>query len=112
LRRYAELFNARDWDGLRALFGDESRLDLVSRWQRRGPSAAQYWTRYSEIAESEHLRAQPGLIDGVPVIAMFRSGASRPAYFMQLVWDGGRIALARDFRYVPYIAQDARFTPA
>jgi RNA polymerase sigma-70 factor, ECF subfamily len=112
MRRYAELFNARDWDGLRALFGEESRLDLVTRWQRRGPSAAQYCSRYAVIAESEQLSAQPGLVDGVPVIAMFRAGASRPAYFVQLAWERGRIALVRDFHYVPYIAHDAHFTPA
>jgi RNA polymerase sigma-70 factor, ECF subfamily len=112
LRRYAELFNGRDWDGLRQLFGDQARLDLVSRSQRRGPSAAQYCSRYAVIAESEQLSAQAGLIDGVPVIAMFRAGASRPAYFVQLVWQRGQIALVRDFHYVPYIAEDAAFTPA
>jgi RNA polymerase sigma-70 factor, ECF subfamily len=31
LDRYATFFNARDWDGLRSLVGDECRLDLVSR---------------------------------------------------------------------------------
>jgi RNA polymerase sigma-70 factor, ECF subfamily len=112
MRRYAQLFNARDWDGLRALFGEESRLDLVTRWQRRGPSAVQYCSRYAVIAESEQLTAQPGLVDGAPVIAMFRAGASRPAYFVQLLWEHGRIALVRDFHYVPYIADDALFTPA
>jgi RNA polymerase sigma-70 factor (ECF subfamily) len=112
MRRYATLFNARDWDGLRALFGEESRLDLVTRWQRRGPSAAQYCSRYAVIAETEQLSAQPGVVDGVPVIAMFRAGAGRPAYFVQLVWEHGRIALVRDFHYVPYIADDALFTPA
>jgi RNA polymerase sigma factor (sigma-70 family) len=111
MRRYAALFNARDWDGLRALFGEESRLDLITRSQRRGPSAAQYCSRYAVIAETEQLSAQPGLVDGVPVIAMFRAGAVRPAYFVQLVWERGRIALVRDFHYVPYIADDALFTP-
>jgi hypothetical protein len=34
--RYAALFNARDWEGIRALLADEVRLDLVSRSQRFG----------------------------------------------------------------------------
>jgi RNA polymerase sigma-70 factor, ECF subfamily len=110
LRRYADLFNARNWDGLRALFGEESRLDLVSRWQRRGPSAAHYFTRYAEITREEPLRAEPGRVDGRPAIAVFRPGADRPAYFVEVQWDGGRIALIRDFHHVPYIAQGARFT--
>jgi RNA polymerase sigma-70 factor (ECF subfamily) len=50
LRTYARLFNARDWDALRALFGEETRLDVVSRYQRQGRSAAQYYTQYGDIA--------------------------------------------------------------
>ena len=49
-------------------------------------------------------------MDGVPVIAIFRPAASsRPAYFLQLRWEGDHIALVRDFRYVPYIAEGTRF---
>jgi len=112
LRRYADLFNARDWDGLRALFGEETRLDVVSRYQRRGKTAAGYFTRYSEIAPREDLRAQPGWVDGVPVIAIFRAGADRPAYFVRIDWRDQGLGQIRDFRYVPYIAVDAAFTPA
>src|SRR5262249_49812055 len=59
LQRYADLFNARSWDALRAQFAEEARLDVVSRTQRRGPGAAQYYTRYAEIIEVEDLRAEP-----------------------------------------------------
>lgn len=111
LRRYADLFNARDWDALRALFGEETRLDVVSRYQRRGRSAAQYFTRYAESAPLEDLRAEAGWVDGVPTIAMFRpASSSRPAYFIRLNWRDDRIAQVRDFRYVPYIAREAIFT--
>jgi len=108
LRRYAELFNARDWEGLRALFGEETRLDLVSRAQRQGPFAAQYLTRYAEVAPREQLRAEACLVDGVPVIAMYRPAASdRPAYFVKLSWSGRELSLIRDYHYVPYIAVEA-----
>jgi RNA polymerase sigma-70 factor (ECF subfamily) len=111
LRRYADLFNARDWDALRALFGEETRLDVVSRYQRRGRSAAQYYTQYSELAGLEDLRAEAGWVDGAPAIAMFRPASnSRPAYFIRLHWHEERIAQVRDFRYVPYIADEAIFT--
>ncbi len=111
LRRYAELFNARNFDGLRALFGEETRLDVVSRYQRRGRSAAQYFTRYEELAPLEDLRAVPGWVEGVAVLAIFRPAASeRPTYFVQLQWGGQQVAQVRDFRYVPYIAQEAVFT--
>jgi RNA polymerase sigma-70 factor (ECF subfamily) len=110
LRRYADLFNALDWDGLRALFGEETRLHVVARYEGRGPAASQYFTRYADIAPVEQLRAQAGRVDGVPALAMFRPGSNRPAYFVLLDWRGDRIAEVRDFRYVPYIAVDATFT--
>lgn len=110
LRRYAELFNARDWDALRALMGEEARLDLVSRWQRRGASAAHYYSRYAEVMRSENLRAESGTVDGVPAIALFRPGSTRPAYFLCLEWRGDEVALIRDFRYAPYIADSASFS--
>src|SRR5262250_477417 len=48
LQRYADLFNARNWDALRAQFAEEARLDLVSRHLRRGAGAPEYYTRYAE----------------------------------------------------------------
>src|SRR5205823_6393730 len=36
LARYAALFNARDWDGVRSMLAEDVRLDLVSRMQRAG----------------------------------------------------------------------------
>ena len=111
LQRYADLFNARNWDALRAQFAEEARLDVVARTQRRGPGTAQYYTRYAEIIEVENLRAEPGAVDGVPVIAIYRPASSpTPAYFVQVHWHEGRIALIRDFRYVPYITDGARYT--
>lgn len=110
LRQYADLFNARDWDGLRALMGKEARVELVSRWQRRGSSAAGYYSKYAEVAASEDLRAEAGFADGVPIIAVYRSDSTRPAYFIRLNWEQGRVMQVRDFYYVPYIAEGARFT--
>jgi RNA polymerase sigma-70 factor (ECF subfamily) len=110
LQRYVDLFNDRNWDALRALLGEESRLDLVSRAHRRGAAAAEYYGRYAEIADREQLRAEVGAVDGVAAIAIFRPASSRvPAYFVVLEWDGDRVALIRDFRYVPYITAGARY---
>ncbi|MGZ3496912.1 MAG: sigma-70 family RNA polymerase sigma factor [Vulcanimicrobiaceae bacterium] len=110
LRRYVDLFNGRDWNGLRALVAEESRLDQVSLVQRR-ITDARYFDRYAEIVKSEEIRAEAGWVDGVPAIAMYRPASNTvPAYFVLLEWTGGRISLIRDFRYVPYIASDARFS--
>ena len=111
LRQYAHLFNAHDWDALRALFGEETRLDLVSRYQRQGQSAANYYSNYEQLAPREELRAEAGSVDGVPAIAVFRLASSRtPAYFVRLDWRDDHLSRVRDFRYVPYIAGEATFT--
>jgi hypothetical protein len=110
LRRYVDLFNDRNWEGLRALLGDESRLDLVSRMQQ-GVAEAGYYDRYAEIIKTEDIRAEAGSVDGVPAIAMFRPASSTaPAYFLLLESENRRVSLIRDFRYVPYIANGARFS--
>ena len=112
LRNYVDLFNDRNWNGLRALLGEESRLDLVSRFQRRMADAG-YFDRYAEHLKTEDIRAEDGLVDGIPVIAMFRPSASTaPAYFILLESEGGRISRVRDFRYVPYISKEAHFSRA
>lgn len=111
MRRYADRFNARDWDGLRALLADDSRLDLVARWQRRGPEATEYYGRYAALADVEGLRAQVGTVDGAHVVAMFRGTAAEPAYYVCLEADDDRIALVRDFRHVPYIGDEGGFIP-
>ena len=111
LRHYALLFNARDWDGLRALFGDETRLDLVSRYQRRGRLASIYFVQYERLTTLENLRAEAGWVDDVPVLAVFRPPSDQqPAYFIRLEWKGNGLDGVRDFYYVPYIAAEARFT--
>jgi RNA polymerase sigma-70 factor, ECF subfamily len=110
LQRYVDLFNDRNWEKLRALLGEESRLDVVSRVQQRLKDAG-YYDRYAEYLKTQDIRAEAGFVDGVPAIAMFIPPASAtPAYFILLEWDGGRVSLIRDFRYVPYIATDAHFS--
>jgi RNA polymerase sigma-70 factor, ECF subfamily len=112
LQRYVDLFNERNWNGLRALIGEETRLDVVSRVQQRAATSG-YYDRYANVLQTEDLRAEAGFVDGVPAIAMFRPASSTtPAYFILLEAQGNRIALIRDFRYVPYIAQGAHFSPS
>lgn len=106
LERYAALFNARDWDGVRALVSDDCRLDLVSKSQRRGKQVGAYFGRY----EREDVRVAPVALEGRLALAAYVAGATAPAYFILLDFDGsGRVEAIRDFRYVPYIAAEATF---
>jgi RNA polymerase sigma-70 factor, ECF subfamily len=108
LDRYAALFNARDWDGLRALIADDCRLDLVSKSQRRGKTVGEYFARY----EREDLSFRVVRVEGQLALAVHPRGAARAAYFVLLEWESGRVRAIRDFRYVPYIAAEAELSPA
>lgn len=106
LERYAALFNARDWDGVRALIGEACRLDLVSRSQRRGKQVDLYFTQYAK----DQITLRVVALDGRLALAAHAGGATAPSYFILLDWADGRVQAIRDFRYVPYIAAEA--TPA
>jgi RNA polymerase sigma factor (sigma-70 family) len=107
LARYAALFNARDWDGVRAMLVDDVKLDLVSRWKATGRrQISTYFTNYDSVTDW-HL--VPGWLESREVLAVLRDPrAARPAYFIELRFvDDDRVAAIRDFRYVPYIAHEA-----
>lgn len=49
-----------------------------------------------------------GWLDGREVVAAFRRpGDERAGYFIELTLDGNCVTEIRDFRYVPYIAEEA-----
>jgi RNA polymerase sigma-70 factor (ECF subfamily) len=104
--RYARLFNARDWDGVRAMLADDVRLDLVSRSRRAGKAEVSgYVTQY---AAHTGWRLAPAWLEGREVVAAFRNDADeRPGYFIELTLRDGLVTGIRDFRYVPYIGQEA-----
>lgn len=106
LLRYAALFNARDFDGVRDMLVDEVKLDLVSRDQRKGrANVAVYFTNYSKLSDW-HL--VPGWLEGREVLAVFLSPeAEKPSYFVELRFVDEGVAEIRDFRYVKYICRDA-----
>ena len=111
LERYATLFNARDWDGVRALVSDDCRLDLVSKSQRHGKQVGMYFARYEQ---EQRLVARVLRVDGQLALGVFAAGAAddKPAYFILLEHEAGQVTRIRDFRYVPYIAAEALIEPA
>jgi RNA polymerase sigma factor (sigma-70 family) len=104
LQRYANLFNAHDWDGVRALLADDVKLDLVSRRKLAGREVGTYFTNYESLHDW-HLA--PAWLDGRELLGVRRDpSAARPDYVIVLTWQGGRVQMIRDYRYVPYIAQE------
>jgi hypothetical protein len=103
--RYVALFNARDWDGVRAMLAEDVQLDLVSRAQRAGRAVGNYLTNYDRLHD---WRLAPAWLEGREVIAVFRApDEARPGYFIELRFEGDKIKKIRDFRYVPYVIGDA-----
>jgi RNA polymerase sigma-70 factor (ECF subfamily) len=103
--RYVALFNARDWDGVRALLAEDVQLDLVSRAQRAGRAVGDYMSNYERYSD---WRLAPAWLEGSEVIAVFRAPEdARPGYFIELTVENGKVRFIRDFRYVPYVMQDA-----
>lgn len=106
LARYVALFNARDWDGVQAMLLEDVRLDLVAKSQRRGKAVGAYFGRYAQ--ETGNL-LRLGWIDGRPALGLFRGDPEVLVNVVLLEVDAGRVALIRDFRYVPYLATDLVF---
>jgi RNA polymerase sigma factor (sigma-70 family) len=106
--RYAQLFNARDWDALRALLAEDVELDLVSRVQRRGRvEVGSYFHNY-DLVDDWYL--VPATLDGREVLAVYRARSDeRPSYFILLRWQERQLRSIVDYRYVPYVAEEAVF---
>ncbi|HUP06027.1 MAG TPA: sigma-70 family RNA polymerase sigma factor [Caldimonas sp.] len=105
LKRYAALFGAHDWDGVRALLADDVRLDLVSRRKAAGRrDVARYFGNY---ARTPGWHVAPAWFDGREVLAVEEAGsAGARRYVIELAWRESRVIAIRDFRYVPYIVQE------
>jgi RNA polymerase sigma factor (sigma-70 family) len=104
--RYVALFNAQNWDGLRALLADDVRLHQSTYPLRVGAAdVGMFFTIYAKFGG---VRLQPAWVEGREVIAVFEGGVgAEPSYFMWLEWRDGRISFIRDYRYARYIVNDA-----
>lgn len=104
--RYAALFNARDWDALRALLVDDVRLEQSAFAPRVG--AADVGMFFGTYAKLEAVFVAPAWLEGREVLAVFEAeGDPKPIYVMRLEWRDGRIAFIRDYRYVRYVMEGA-----
>ncbi|MEI9419473.1 sigma-70 family RNA polymerase sigma factor [Mesorhizobium sp. Cs1321R2N1] len=109
--RYVNLFNQRDWDGLRALLADDVQLHQSMHPPRAG--AADVGMFFTIYAKSDGLWLRPAWVEGREVIAVFEDrAAAKPSHFMWLEWREGRISFIRDYRYVRYILEDAELVLA
>jgi RNA polymerase sigma factor (sigma-70 family) len=105
LVRYAALFGAHDWDGVRALLADDVRLEVVARMQRNG--SGEVGSYFSNYAKLEGWGVALGWLEGREVLVVHGERAS-PPYFIEVRFVAERVVSIRDFRHVPYVAKEAR----
>ena len=106
LRRYVDLFNARDFDALRTMLAADVELDLVTRPHRRGAAVGEYFTQYGRMTG---WKARPGVVEGRPAVLMQQTGRedARPDYFVLLDLSGQQVVAIQDFYYARYAIADA-----
>jgi RNA polymerase sigma-70 factor (ECF subfamily) len=109
--RYVDLFNRRDFDGLRAMLADDVRLIQSAYPLRTG--AADVGMFFGIYSRSPPVRLAPGWLDGREVIAVYEDpDAVKPSYVMWLEWEDGQISFIRDYKYVRYVIDDAELVLA
>lgn len=103
LEEYARRFNARDFDGVRSMLGEEVRLDLVGRRQMRGKTeVGTYLHNYEGVSDWHFV---PVMIEGTPALLAEDPANSRGArYIVVLQFHAGKVSGIRDFRYARYAA--------
>jgi len=108
---YIDRFNARDFDALRDMLGEEVRLELVNHLRLKGrKEVATYFHRYGEV---ENWRFALGLIDRRPAILVYDPAKPQtPKYFVLLDWAEGKVVGIRDFLFAPYAIEGAEVVEA
>ncbi|MEW6322484.1 MAG: sigma-70 family RNA polymerase sigma factor [Acidobacteriota bacterium] len=101
LNHYVALFNARDFDGLRALLAEDVRLDLVNRAQRSGATeVGGYFDNYARVPS---ISFAVGTVDGRPAILASERGGATPDYCLFVRFRGAQVQSIRDYRYARHV---------
>jgi RNA polymerase sigma-70 factor (ECF subfamily) len=109
LGRYVELFNARDFDALRAMLAEDVRLELVGMVERRGAvEVGDYFTNYATLPD---IRLELGRVDGQPAVLARERPDGPVVYGLFVRFRDGRIQLIRDYRYTRHVFDEATCSP-
>ena len=107
LDRYVSLFNARDFDALRAMLAEDVQLELVGRTEKSGATdVGGYFGNYERLG---YARLQSGAVDGRPALLVFEQPTGRPSYFLFVHFRNDRIRFIRDYRYARYVFDEAQW---
>lgn len=112
LTRYVDRFNARDFEAVRQMLTDETKLDLVGKAGHTGAKeiSDNYFFNYRKLRD---WRFAPGIVENRPAILVFdpeNKSDTRPKYFLLLTIENDQITNIRDYRYARHVAEDAEIT--
>ncbi|PAQ04228.1 sigma-70 family RNA polymerase sigma factor [Mesorhizobium mediterraneum] len=110
LRRYVDLFNARDFDAVRALIAEDIQLEVVNRLRLRGKAeVSTYFGNYDRVTD---WALSLGFVDGRPAILIRNPGEPDGAVrgFMLVEWRDEQVVQIRDFRYASWCLVDAEIS--
>lgn len=107
LRHYVDLFNARDFDAVRALIAEDIQLEVVNRTRLHGKAqASTYFGNYDRVTDWV---LSLGFVESRPAILIRDPRAKDAAVrgFMLVEWLDEQVIAIRDFRYAAYCVVDA-----
>jgi RNA polymerase sigma factor (sigma-70 family) len=101
VRRYAQLFNARNWDAVRDMLIDDVKLEVLDATSRKGrKEVGVYFTRYANMKGWQVI---PAILDGREGLTVLPAGS-----FVELTIQGDRIAMIRDYFHIPYLTAECQ----
>ena len=104
VQRYADGFNRRAWDELRALIRADARIHVADRYTGR-VTESPYFERYAEMQRPLRASAETVGGDWVVVIREERDGSWLPRSIVRLCTDDrGAVSFIADYFHCPWVA--------
>jgi RNA polymerase sigma-70 factor, ECF subfamily len=106
LARYVDLFNRRDWDGVRALTSADAKLRVADCFRGRLVDSP-YFVEYERV--DAQWKMEVGEVDGEPVAIVFndRDGSWKPAHAVRIRAVGEVIHEITDYYACPWLLRAA-----